>query len=83
MKTTKLLLLIIATFLITNTASARDTHRLKNVASTITMNAEGVFWPRRHFKDTNADIQEEPSSLLVITVEKDHFNHLTNCYIGD
>ena len=50
MKTTKFLLLIIAAFLITNTVSARDTHRLKNVASTITMNAEGVFWPRRHFR---------------------------------
>jgi len=48
MKTTKFLLLIIAAFLITNAANARDTHTLKNVAST--MNAEGVFWPRRHFR---------------------------------
>jgi hypothetical protein len=50
MKTTKFLLLIIAAFLITNTASARDTHTLKNASSRITISSEGLFWPRRHFR---------------------------------
>ena len=50
MKTTKLLLLMIAAFLITNNASARDTHIVKDITTKATIGSEGLFWPRRHLR---------------------------------